>query len=634
MSITIPDDIRYNRRDYSIGDVLELNDSMLGEDPQEHPIFKLMLHYIASPFSTNDYNTIEDNLKYFLDIPFMTNIANTDKDMEFDEDEYKKHIDYANDKLMELTIEQLLNHLIPYVGETDNLKWTLKHGLLDVGKNVKVEEINTEIGTDHLLSAHSKGIESKKIFQAGDKKKRYEPALDDINEILSDEKGDANRYIKVEVNTPQKIKIHLPKAKKPSTYEETIYTIDIDFEALFEKLYMDANIRPTGKYPKRYKQEEEQPTSQSTSQEDKDAALQEALDRSKKVKKSLMSILQKEEDYEFDEYKPHPDIQLDDDDKRILYHINLKLAWNKIHDEGVFESEDEDLGSLDSAEIERELKEGRMNEVVAIAKKLVEAGLIREATYNTFIHDSVPPKKLIVMDKPSEKKLLRKIIELKKEKDIPTSEFEASMVEQIGEKNINRQLKESDRRVSPIVHAPEYTSSGHKRLFIDDSWRTPKTVKLDLKNAKSYARSLREALYKEALIPREVGILRLTLSVVEEDNNIIEDRKKLLEDEDEDVRDNSKYLIEKVFNVFRLLNVDYIIKQEYDFTDWTERKPEYRPGSNPKAEKLRLRTRSLEPQDRLAGREPSGGQPTYVSVKSNTMLYYIKNQVSRLKGML
>ena len=39
MPITIPEDIRYNRRDYTIGNVIELDDSMLGDDPRNNPIF-------------------------------------------------------------------------------------------------------------------------------------------------------------------------------------------------------------------------------------------------------------------------------------------------------------------------------------------------------------------------------------------------------------------------------------------------------------------------------------------------------------------------------------------------------------------------------------------------------------------
>ena len=111
MPITIPDDIRYNRRDYTIGNVIELNDSMLGDNPLNNPIFVLMLKYIVSPFSTNDYNDIEDNLKYFLNIPLMVDIANSDEDVEFNEEEYRKHITYAKKKLLGLTAETLLEYL-------------------------------------------------------------------------------------------------------------------------------------------------------------------------------------------------------------------------------------------------------------------------------------------------------------------------------------------------------------------------------------------------------------------------------------------------------------------------------------------------------------------------------------------
>ena len=155
MPITIPEDIRYNRRDYSVGNVIELDDSMMGEDPRKNPMFILMLKYIVSPFSTNDYNEIEDNLRYFLNVPLMQEIANSDEDIEFVESEYKKHIVYAKDKLLGLTAETLLEYLLPYVGDTKSIKYILeKGGLLEEGKRLLVSELKTELGTDHFLSAH------------------------------------------------------------------------------------------------------------------------------------------------------------------------------------------------------------------------------------------------------------------------------------------------------------------------------------------------------------------------------------------------------------------------------------------------------------------------------------------------
>ena len=92
MSITIPDDIRYNGRSYDIGEVIELEDSMMGSQPEHHPLFKLMLQYLASPFSDNNYDRIEDVLLHFLNPSFLTRLSERDSDVIFDEEEYRKHV--------------------------------------------------------------------------------------------------------------------------------------------------------------------------------------------------------------------------------------------------------------------------------------------------------------------------------------------------------------------------------------------------------------------------------------------------------------------------------------------------------------------------------------------------------------
>ena len=232
MSIIIPDDIQYNRRDYSIGDALELNDGMMGSQPERHPLFKLMLKYIASPFSDNNYDEIEDNLLYYLDSSFVMRLAERDSDVVIpDEETYERHINYAWEQLQRLSTEQLFNHLMNYVGDTKQLKLALTQGLLDEGKNTLIQDINTKMGTDHLLSAHTKGIESKKIFQAADKGAKYEPALDIINDILTGEDGTQNKYMKIMFADGGKLgikhKIKLPHGK-PIGLGATEITIDID----------------------------------------------------------------------------------------------------------------------------------------------------------------------------------------------------------------------------------------------------------------------------------------------------------------------------------------------------------------------------------------------------------------------
>ena len=60
MTITIPESVRYSNRDYDVGTVIELDDSKKG-DIDNHPLFTLMLQFIASPFSDENFDDVEDN---------------------------------------------------------------------------------------------------------------------------------------------------------------------------------------------------------------------------------------------------------------------------------------------------------------------------------------------------------------------------------------------------------------------------------------------------------------------------------------------------------------------------------------------------------------------------------------------
>ena len=230
MAITIPESVRYSNRDYDIGTVIELDDSKKG-DIDNHPLFELMLQFIASPFSDENFDDIEDNLKYFLNAGFMAKAAEQDKDIIFDEAEYREHVKFAWNAIQKLSTEDLLLKLRQYVGNYDQITRTLDSGLLDEGKKVLISEINEEIPTDHLLSAHTKGIESKKIFQAADKKAKYMPALERVN-----------KHIKVDIKSTEQVKINLPRSKHPMTLNQKTYVIDIDFEEIFNELFTKTQL--------------------------------------------------------------------------------------------------------------------------------------------------------------------------------------------------------------------------------------------------------------------------------------------------------------------------------------------------------------------------------------------------------
>ncbi len=599
MSIIIPDDIQYNRRDYSIGDALELNDGMMGSQPERHPLFKLMLKYIASPFSDNNYDEIEDNLLYYLDSSFVMRLAERDSDVVIpDEETYERHINYAWEQLQRLSTEQLFNHLMNYVGDTKQLKLALTQGLLDEGKNTLIQDINTKMGTDHLLSAHTKGIESKKIFQAADKGAKYEPALDIINDILTGEDGTQNKYMKIMFADGGKLgikhKIKLPHGK-PIGLGATEITIDIDFEELFNTLFENAGIQPV------------------------------KFSKQREFKKS------------FNKYKPHPDFPLNEEDEEIIRHIQLKQEWNQLHTEGEFKDEEYE-GSLEAEEIKEEIKRGRMKDTMNVATDLLDAGLITFVKFKKLEDEGEVFPKLPY--KEHEINLISDIVDWKKKNLDGTgpNEFELEVYRKESVKAKKEVMREFNTRVYPVIHGPKYGPYADRQLFLDDTWKEflnddnkNPIIKLDLKNAARHSRKLYDALNQDALIPREVGILQLTIISYMQSEEEIEDRKELLNDEDEEVRANSKFLLDKIFNVFKLVGVNYSVKQRYDFRDWTERKPER--GNRPMEEqkpKFGKPGKSLG----LTGMSEAGGQPTNISVKTNTLLYYIKRQIANLQGAL
>ena len=590
MDITIPTGIRYNSRDYSLTEVIELDGSMRGDDPENHPLFKMMLRYLASPFSDNDYDAIEDNLLHILNPAFMRQLSERDSDIILDEDEYREHINYAWKKIQELTTEELLKHLLNYVGDTKQLKTVLSQGLLEQGKKTKVGDINTELGTDHVLSAHTKGIESKKIFQAGDKKIPYKPALELINEMLEDEINQGE-YVDVEITT-KKVRLSLPNGNKKVDFTESLYSIDINFKKLFGKLFENEGIAPIKKsYP---------------------------------ITKA------------FRKYTPPSAYPLSDADRAILEDMNLKQEWNDLHESGQFEYDDEEDGKLSISDIKDEMEQGKMLEVRQVATKLKEAGLMSEKKLDDILSEGKIFAKLPYDEQDVE--MVAKVVNWKRDNNVSLDEFETMIMERKADKLITATSKESKRRVKPIIHGPLGSPHAEKRFFIDDSWATD-NVTLDLENAARNSRAINESLFKDALVPDKVGILNIEVTSVIADEDVLAERRALLEDDEEDVRENSKYLLDHVYNVFYLDNVSYKILAEYEFRDWTERSPESRYGEKQKKYKFERYKRGQSKDatgkvSPLLGRVDAGGQPTNVSVKSNTILYYIKRQMTNLQRVL
>mgnify|MGYP003324197910 FL=1 len=284
----------------------------------------------------------------------------------------------------------------------------------------------------------------------------------------------------------------------------------------------------------------------------------------------------------------------------------------------------------------QEIKDADMRDAVNYIDLLYDRGLIKKTTFDRFLNGEGLPSKFSLNN--AEKQLIREIVEIKQEKKIALNELEVMYKKRDaaiqGKKVYDRDETESEYldRTAPIVHAPLYTNNSERRLFGEDTWKTIQTITLDLMNARPHSRALNNALTKEALIPKEVGILRLTLTSIHQPDDL-KSRQELLDDDDDDVRENARYLVEKVYDVFRLQSVEYIVKDTFGFRPHMERRPEFRRGGNPKAEKPRI-SGYIRPKQPLQGRLPEGGPPAHVDIRANSIKYYVKRQVAMLEEMM
>jgi len=649
MDINIPVTIRYNRRDYTVGQKLELDSSMRGGDVDNHPLFKLMLQYICSPFSDNNYNDIEDDLNYFLSPNFMNKVAEEDRDLDFDEDEYKLHVEYAWKAIQELSTAELLEKLKPYVGNYEQIERALsgESGLTDEGKTTKVSAVNTEIGTDHIMSSHTKGVESKKIWQASDKQVSYEPALERINDDPT--KTGGNRYFTIEVGNKTPTKIPLRYGTHKATFQEQEYVIEIDFQRIMEKLFEEAGIAPEVLRGRKGDVKVTPPKDTQGSRNNTEQALEEAMEQARKIKKSLELIIKEEnmpedeikEDDEYDysnikTYKPHPDYTLSELEEETLERMNLKIAWNTLHEEKHFDYEDEvSSGDLDAEEIVRQIREGQMNEIAQLAGKMLDAGVMTQTAYDALLDEGKVPGKKGFNKK--EKSLISDVVEFKSnmKKPLGMNEFEQTQYTKETVKTRKDRSNVLPTKNRSILH----NKDSDKTFFINNNWDNLETVEIDLKNGASNSRELKNHLDR-ALIPNKVGTMVIVLSVVHPTDEERQGRKDLLNDEDTNISGNAEYILENIYDVFSLVSVSYAVSTEYKIGRMhSERMPERRSMATGTAVKPKLSgAYSYNPDKKkygttanLMGGTDAGGQRVYIDNRTNTILFYIKKQIDNLQ---
>jgi len=95
MDIKIPKSFTVKSRPYTIGESdLELNDEDLVGPPSKHPLFVYMLKYLMAPMDEG-LSDISRSMKILLQPKVLDKVAKYTHDMEVDEEEYIRHIEFA-----------------------------------------------------------------------------------------------------------------------------------------------------------------------------------------------------------------------------------------------------------------------------------------------------------------------------------------------------------------------------------------------------------------------------------------------------------------------------------------------------------------------------------------------------------
>ena len=612
MPITIVEDIGYNNRNYNIGQLTLTDSDLNAQTLDDHPLGRLVLKYLASPISTENYDDIEDNLLYFLKPSFIETLSEEDSEVKFDKEEYLQHLAIIKDKLFAMTMEELLTIIANNYAGANKKEVSMalsQTGLTDKGKAVTLEDINTELGTDHVLSAHTTGIEGKKIYQAASQRFKYEPALDRINDLLEKiEDNDPDKYFKLEIlENVSKTKIKLPGSEKLQSFNESKIMLEINFEALFHTLFEEAGINPTSN----------------------------KLNKADEITRTKEYI---------------PKYEMNSNEETIIHKLNLKREMNAVIDEyknSYNELLDEvDIKNLGDKDIAESILSDKDKTLKTYAENMYSEGLWSGKKLSSFYSGDKDLQEFkFSIPNEKEENLLKKILAWKTDNDMEFTDFELEIQDKFSRKTQRKITISADRRTSPILHASkESTTNSDRKMFKDFSGKLDMTTVLDidLKNAAKHSREIKEMLDEHALIPLKVGKMDITLSVVFANEEEIDRRNGDLDEEDNDIRENAKYLLDEIYNIYRLENVSFKATRRYDLgKDWTERRPQAKIKWDKRKKYAfdeprirREKTKDSSNTFSTEGQLASGGQPVNVQVKTNTLIYYMKRQMANLVRVL
>jgi len=533
MAISIPSNITLNRREYSIGEMIKLDDGDLPAT-EDHPFVVLCLKYIAAPVSSEAYNLIEEHFLNYLDVGLMERIAEDDVDFVFDKEEYSRHKSSVRDYMENLTLKSLMKKLEKYGIDKKIISFNIK-GTESKGLDIGTRDFSTLDGRQKALSYNMKGIESSKIntaikrnvpyrpileyfADAGHSVGNYETKIDKVTELPSD-------TIDFRFIQPVEVKIKLTNRKTKLGLEGSLYILTLDFGLVFDKLFEDWDMKP----------------------------IQAGAKRTKPFKKA------------FKKFTFHPDNPIKND--LLQDQINALFEFNEILATKVFDT-DEDGIALDDEKRKMAIKEGEFDSELKKLDNLRRLGLITEDKYNKFKegkrYTSFPVSdglKNIIQENMNFKMALPENKD--KDKDTFFNDIEIKIQGEKSKKKGRAITDEIKIENSGIISAPPSSSYSERNFFMNESWKKPEEVKLNFEAVK-YNRELK-SLFDDALIPSRT-VLMLDLIVIKKEKN--KQALTYLDEEDKREMDN------RWLDVVRLHN--YTTKtSKYDAATLREIRPSF-----------------------------------------------------------
>tara|TARA_R110002050_G_scaffold93608_1_gene195450 strand:- start:1338 stop:3140 length:1803 start_codon:yes stop_codon:yes gene_type:complete len=581
-------------RDYSLGSSnIALDESDVGRN---NDLFKLMIKYLVSPSTADDFINIERNLKYYLDYEFMQKASEQMSDFEWDREEYKGYVNDAWKTLSDLAVIDFLEEEVVKKLKitkrhksftTDDLKYAISNikGVdLTVKDYLNSGDFATILGTSR---ASKKGRKIRSIAQA---KSIYTDALDEIND-----------YISIKKEKEQQINAggysNVPGNK--ITYEITVNT-----KKMFTKIFKDAGIDP----------------------------------QMGKLKKAIFDLVDMKEDWNVDPDNrnitpEYPELEYlieafelpwlpkdlaekskkDEVMERFLVDINLKLMWEEIREE------------VNSVTTLRETTLSTEESDLIIA--LFNAGIVNYKQIIDYLNGdkNIGNRRLSATEIRFFNKHVNERI---KSKTGFSSELEENLYQ-----NLNQTKQKIDKDI--IVHAPDSSKHNSVKLFnepIPDS--NPVIAEGGLESVKEGDISKEfHSMYKDMLNPTNIGIHTLKVEVIKVPEVHIQAVQLSL---DQPTMPNGissaknkkehRELLNERWNVFILKDADYKGEKVY-FMEYFE----YQPAATNtnRGDKFSI-SGYASPRDRR-DRSDEGGEAQGISVTTRTFHSSVKRQLEKLK---